>query len=79
MPDQLSLRQLWMTYKEPVIATRYKRVIARHSFYAGAESARAVLEKMLADGEYENLHKAIQQHGQRIGEIGRRSLPIQRH
>jgi hypothetical protein len=69
MATQLSLRQLWVTYMEfaaPVIATRYRRLIARHSFYAGAESALAVLDKMLEDGEYETLHRAIQRHGRRL-------------
>jgi hypothetical protein len=82
MATQLSLRQLWMTHKEfaaPVIATRYRCLIARHSFYAGAESALAVLDKMLEDGEYENLHKAIQQHGRRIKAIAKRALTARLH
>jgi hypothetical protein len=72
MATQLSLRQLWVMYKEfaaPVINTRYRCVIARYSFYAGAESALAVLDKMLEDGDYEALHRAIQCHGRRLRAI----------
>jgi len=81
MATQLSLRQLWVMYREsaaPVIATRYKRVIAQHSFYAGAESALTVLDRMLREGEYEELHKTIRRHGRRIQAIQRLLQPPKR-
>ena len=82
MARQLSLRQLWVMYREsaaPVIATRYKRVIAQHSFYAGAESALAVLDRMLREGKYEELHKTIRRHARRIEAIQRLVLRERRH
>jgi hypothetical protein len=82
MVTQLSLRQLWMNYKElaaPVIATRYKCLIARHSFYAGAESALAVLDQMLQDCDYEGLHKTIRRHARRIKAIQNGVLRGRRH
>jgi hypothetical protein len=81
MAEQLPLRRLWVMYRDTaasVIGRRYERMIARHSFYAGAQSALSVLDTMLRDGEYEELHETIRRHGRLIQAIARLAQPRKR-
>jgi hypothetical protein len=74
----LSLRRLWTIYKRTAIAQgtgvgKRDLALSQVAFYAGARGVLKVLDHMLAESDYEGLHKAIQQHGRLINAIqGRR-------
>jgi hypothetical protein len=69
----LSLRRLWTIYKRTALAhsTGSKRDLAlsQIAFYSGARGVLKVLDHMIAGGDYEALHKAIEQHGRQIRKI----------
>jgi hypothetical protein len=82
MSELLPLRRLWVIYKgliAPYFPSPHERVLAQHSFYAGAEATIKVFEKMLQDCDYEGLHKTIRRHARRIEAIQRLVPRERRH
>jgi hypothetical protein len=83
MSELLPLRRLWVIYKQILATTPFSsprdRVIAQHSFYAGAQATIKVFEQMLEERDYEGLHKTIRRHARRIEAIQRRAPPERRH
>ena len=81
MSELLPLRRLWVIYKG-LIATQlsspHERVVAQHSFCAGAQATIKVFEKMLQERDYDGLHQTIRRHARRIEAI-QRLVPPERH
>jgi hypothetical protein len=79
----LSLRRLWTIYKRTALAcgTGSKRdvVLSQAAFYSGARGVLKVLDHMIRQGEYEELHKIITRHGRQITTIQRRHPRARRH
>lgn len=81
----LSLRHLWVTYKRRLLlqhvaaATKHDQAIAtmfaREAFYSGARAVLQVLGDMLKDGDYDELHRTIQQQARLIDKIQGREQP----
>jgi hypothetical protein len=79
----LSLRHLWSIYKRTTLAhgTGSKRdlVLSQVAFYGGARGVLKVLDHMIAQGDYEGLHKAIARQGRQIKAIQAQRPRARRH
>ncbi len=77
----LSLRRLWLIYKRTTIAqgigdSRRDLALAHIAFYSGARGVLRVLDQMLSDGDYDDLHETIARQGRAIRALqGRRRRP----
>lgn len=80
----LSLRHLWLTYKRLLFqdvtgATKHDQAIAtmfaREAFYSGARGVLKVLAHMLEKGDYDELHRTIEQQARLINKIQGREKP----
>lgn len=80
----LSLRRLWTIYKRNAIAQgtgagKRDLSLSQVAFYSGARGVLKVLDHMIAEGDYEALHKAIQRQGRLIERIQARLPRTRRH
>jgi hypothetical protein len=80
----LSLRRLWSIYKRTAIAqgagaSKRDLALAQVAFYSGARGVLKVLDHMIAEGDYEALHKAIVRHGRLLKRIQSRNPRARRH
>jgi hypothetical protein len=80
----LSLRRLWSIYKRTAIAQgtgvgKRDLALSQVAFYAGARGVLKVLDHMIAEGDYDALHRAIQSHGRLIKRIQARRPSARRH
>jgi len=79
----LSLRRLWTLYKRAALAhsTGSKRDLAlsQVAFYSGARGVLKVLDHMIAESDYEGLHRAIARQGRQIRKIQARRPRARRH
>jgi hypothetical protein len=68
---KLSLRRLWVIYKQTVVAQGFassKRELAQAqvAFYSGARGVLKVLDYMLEHGEQDSVLRAIRRFGRQI-------------
>lgn len=80
----LSLRRLWSIYKRTAIAhgtgcTKRDLALSQAAFYGGARGVLKVLDRMIVEGDYEALHKAIQHQGRLLSTIQARRPRARRH
>jgi hypothetical protein len=80
----LSLRRLWSIYKRTAIAqstgaSKRDLSLSQLAFYSGARGVPKVLDHMIAEGDYEALHNAIQRHGRLLKRIQARRPRASRH
>lgn len=80
----LSLRRLWVIYRRTAIAqgtgaSKRDLALAQVAFYGGARGVLKVLDRMIAEGDYEALHKVIQRQGRMINAIQARNPRARRH
>jgi hypothetical protein len=80
----LSLRRLWIIYKRTAITQatgvgKRDLALSQVAFYSGARGVLRVLDHMIAEGDYEALHKAIARHGRLIKQIQARRPRARRH
>jgi hypothetical protein len=80
---KLSLRQLWVIYKQTAVAggfgsSRRDLTLAHVAFYSGARGVLRVLDYMLEHGEQDTALRAIRRFGRQIkviqGQRARRKL-----
>jgi len=67
----LSVRRLWTIYKRTALAhgtgsSKRDLALSQVAFYSGARGVLRVLDHMLAEGDYNGLHKAIAPQGGQI-------------
>jgi hypothetical protein len=77
-----SRRRLWTMYKKLLVEdgmSRRDQVLARSAFHSGARGGLKVHDHMVAEGDYEALHKATQRHGRLIKRIQPRRPRPRRH
>lgn len=84
MRTTLSLRRLWLIYKRTAIAHgtgagNRDRPISQTAFYSGARGVLKILDHMLAEGDYDSAHKAIERFGRQIRAIELRHRPAPHH
>jgi hypothetical protein len=83
MASRLSLRSLWRIYKRTCVVTgtgsKRDLAITQLAFYSGARGVLKVLAHLIEQGEYEELHQTIRQHGRLIEKIRGRRLRARRH
>lgn len=67
------IRRLWTMYKKTVLQEglgRTKRdqtqVLLQNAFYFGAHSVMQALAMLLENGDVEQLHRVIEQHGRQV-------------
>ena len=80
----LSLRRLWTIYKRTAIAQgtgagKRELALSQLAFYSGARGVLKVLDRMIAEGDDEGLHKVIERHGRQISRITARNPRARRH
>jgi hypothetical protein len=80
----LSLRRLWSIYKRTAIAqgtsvSERDLALSQLAFYSGARGVLKVLDHMIAEGDYEELHRAIVRHGRLLKRIQARNPRARRH
>ncbi len=80
----LSLRRLRLIYKRTAIAqgigdNKRDLVLAHAAFCRGARGVLRVLDKMIKDGDYDELHETIARHGRRIRAIQVQQPRTRRH
>jgi hypothetical protein len=80
----LSLRRLWTIYKRTAIAhgtsiSKRELALTQLAFYSGARGVLRVLDHMIAEGDYESLHKTIVRHGRLLKRIQARNPRARRH
>jgi hypothetical protein len=72
-----------MIYKRTAIAqgtgADTRLALSQVAFCAGARGALKVLDHMIAEGDYEALHKAIERHGQLLKRIEAQPPRARRH
>jgi hypothetical protein len=80
MPNTLSVRRLWTTYKKLALVRRLGHsdleiLLMNTAFYAGARGVLKVLAELLERGELEELHRTLRHHGRQIARIENRPEP----
>jgi hypothetical protein len=74
-----SLRQLWSLYKAILVSdlrlTRVELDRLQDSFYAGARGILKVMAHLRERGDYEALHRLIEQHGRQMDRMRARGRP----
>ncbi len=79
----LSLRRLGLMYKRLAIAQGFEDErdlkLSQTAFYSGARGVLRVLDQMLSDSDYDELHETIARHGRRIRAIQGRRPRASRH
>jgi hypothetical protein len=83
MATTLSLRRLWTIYKRTALThgtgSQRDLALSQAAFYSGARGVLKVLDYMIADGDYEGLHRAIERHGRQIKAIQAQRPRARRH
>ena len=71
-----TIRRMWTFYKHIVLQdglgiTRRNeaQVLAQNAFYLGARTTLQALATLLEDGDVEQVHRVIEQHGRQIKAI----------
>jgi hypothetical protein len=59
--------------------SRRDQVLARSAFYSGTRGVLQVLAHMIADDDYEGLHRVIVQHGRLLKRIQAQQPRARRH
>jgi hypothetical protein len=79
----LSLRRLWSIYKLTALAhgtvSRRDLALSQAAFYSGARGVLKVLDHLIAEGDSEGLHRAIERHGRQIKAIQGQHPRARRH
>jgi hypothetical protein len=78
-----SLRRLWNIYKRTALShgtvSQRDLLLSQAAFYSGARGVLKVLDHLIAEGDYEGLHRAIARHGRQIKAIQGRHPRARRH
>jgi hypothetical protein len=80
MPNTLSVRRLWTTYKKLALVRRVGHsdleiLLMNTAFYAGARGVLKVLAELLEHGDLEELHRIVRHQGRQIARIENRPEP----
>jgi hypothetical protein len=79
----LSLRRLWTIYKRTALAygsgSKRDLALSQAAFYSGARGVLKVLDHLIAKGDYEELHRAIERYGRQVKAIQTRNPRARRH
>jgi hypothetical protein len=84
MATALSPRRLWVIYRRTAVAQgtgagKRDLALSQVAFYAGARGVLKVFDHMIAEGDYEELHRAIVRHGRLLKRIQSRNPRARRH